>query len=301
MRYAISMPQFADGDFDPAAFRAYLARAEELGFEGAWTSEQILGAAPTLGPVELMTYAAACTQRIRVGVSMLVLPLYSPVHLAKSLSTLDQLSRGRLDVGLGVGGKMRMFSAFGVDPASLTARFNEQLDLIERLWSEDRVDFDGRFWQLKGAQMEPKPVQKPRPPLWFGGVAPPALRRAVKRGDAFMGAGSQTTEQFAAQVQVVREAMRELNRSDFLIGKRVYIRVDDDEERARARMDAGMQRLYGPFGLQIAGAAVSGTPATCIRKLAEVRDAGAQVILLNPLSDERVQMERLAAEVVPAL
>jgi len=294
------MPQFAGSGFDPAAFREYMRRAEELGFEGAWTSEQILGGSPSLGPIELMTYAAACTERIRVGVSMLVLPLYSPVHLAKSLSTLDQLSRGRLDVGLGVGGKMRMFSAFGVDPASLTARFNEQLDLMERLWSDEKVDFDGRFWQLKGAQMEPKPVQKPRPPLWFGGVAPGAIRRAVKRGDAFMGAGSQTTEQFAAQVQVAREAMRELNRPDFLIGKRVYIRVDDDEAAAKARMDAGMQMLYGPFGLQIAGAAISGTPATVLRKLAEVRDAGARLIVLNPLSDERAQMERLAAEIVTA-
>jgi alkanesulfonate monooxygenase SsuD/methylene tetrahydromethanopterin reductase-like flavin-dependent oxidoreductase (luciferase family) len=301
MRFAISIPPFADGDFDPSAFRAYMARAEQLGFEGAWAGEQIIGSVPMLGPIELMTYAAACTERIRVGVSMLVLPLYSPVHLAKSLSSLDQLSRGRLDVGLGLGGRFRMFSAFGVDPSSLVPRFNEQLDLMERLWSEEKVDFDGRFWQLKGAQMEPKPFQKPRPPLWFGAAAPPALRRAVKRGDAFMGAGSQTTEQFIAQMAVVREAMRETGRTDFQTAKRVYITVDDDEETAREVAAKGMDKLYGYFGLQIAGAAVAGSPATCITKLAEVRDAGAEMILLNPLSDERAQMERLAAEVMPAL
>lgn len=295
------MPQFADGDFDPRAFRAYLDRAEELGFEGAWAGEQILGSAPMLGPVELMTYAAACTERIRVGVSMLVLPLYTPVHLAKSLSTLDQLSRGRLDVGLGLGGKSRMFSAFGVEPSSLTARFNEQLDLMERLWSDEKVNFDGRFWQLRDAQMEPKPWQRPRPPLWFGGAAAPALRRAVRRGDAFFGAGSQTTEQFVAQVQVVRDALTEARRTDFKIAKRVYIVVDDDEDRARESAAKGMERLYGYFGLQIAGAAVAGTPATCIAKLAEVRDAGAEMILLNPLQDERAQMDRLAADVMPAL
>jgi probable F420-dependent oxidoreductase len=301
MRWAISIPPFADGDFDPAGFHDYMRRAEELGFESAWAGEQIFGSAPMLGPVELMTYAAACTDRIRLGVAMLVLPLYSPVHLAKSLASLDQLSRGRLDVGVGVGGKFRMFSAFGVEPTSLVARFNEQLDLIERLWRDEKVDFEGRFWQLKDARMEPKPFQKPRPPLWFGAAAPSALRRAVKRGDAFMGAGSQTTEQFAAQVPVVKEAMRELGRGDFLIGKRVYIRVDDDEARAKARMDEGMRYWYGYFGLQVANAAVSGSPATCLRKLAEIRDAGAEILLLNPIFDDREQMERLAADVMPHL
>jgi len=126
MRFAISIPQSAhDGAFDPAAFRRYMQRAEELGFESAWTNEQMLGTMPLFGPVETMTYAAACTERIRLGCSMLILPLYSPVHLAKSLSSLDQLSRGRLEIAVGVGGGFRMFSAFDVDPSSLVARFNE--------------------------------------------------------------------------------------------------------------------------------------------------------------------------------
>lgn len=301
MRYAISIPQLEpDGGFDPVRFRDHMRRAEELGFESAWTMEQVIGAGTMLGAIELMTYAAACTTRIRLGVSILILPLYSPVHLAKSLSTLDNLSGGRLDVGIGVGGRFRMFSAFGVDPSTLVARFNEELDLMERLWTDRQVDFDGRFWQLKGAEMEPKPTQRPRPPIWFGGTAPEALRRAVRRGDAFMGAGSQTTEQFAAQVKLVREAMREQGRTEFLIAKRVYIRVDEDEARAKARMGEGLVAIYGDFGRRVADAAVSGPPETCLRKLAEVRDAGAELILLNPVFDEREQMERLAAEIVPA-
>lgn len=301
MRFAISIPQFADGDFDPIAFRAYLRRAEELGFESVWTSEQVLGSAPLLGPIETMTFAAACTERVRIGVSMLILPLYSPVHLAKSLASLDQLSRGRLDAGLGLGGGFRMFSAFAVDKSTLVARFNESLDLIERLWTDEQVTFEGRFWQLKDAQMEPKPFQKPRPPIWFGGAAPPALRRAVKRGDAFMGAGSQTTEQFVSQMQVVRDELNSSGRTDFRIAKRVYVTVDDDEDRARERMSAALQRLYGYFGIQVASAAVTGSPSTCVAGLAEVRDAGAEMILLHPLFDELEQIERLHAEVMPRL
>ena len=112
MRFAISIPQHvADGTFDPAAMRRYLARAEELGFASAWTQEQVLGTIPNLAPVETLTYAAACTERMRLGCAVFITSLHSPVHLAKSLSTLDQISRGRLEVGIGTGGPNRMFSA----------------------------------------------------------------------------------------------------------------------------------------------------------------------------------------------
>src|SRR2546422_259726 len=117
MQFAGSIPQFvADGAFDTATFRAYLERAQTLGFHSAWTLEQVLGSTPVLGPMETLTYAAACTTRLRLGCAVFVTPLHSPVHLAKSVSTLDQLSRGRLEVGVGTGGQGRMFSAFGVDP-----------------------------------------------------------------------------------------------------------------------------------------------------------------------------------------
>ena len=113
MRFAISIPQFyPDGEFDPAAFGAYFTRAEELGFDSAWAQEQVLGSGPQLGPVETMTYAVACTRRLRLGCAVFVSTLHSPVHLAKSLSTLDQLSRGRIDIGVGTGGLGRPFAAF---------------------------------------------------------------------------------------------------------------------------------------------------------------------------------------------
>ena len=305
MRFAISIPQHvADGAFDPVEWRAYLARAEALGFDSAWSLEQTLGSMPHLGPVEAMTYAAACTERLRLGCAVFVTPLHNPVHLAKSLSTLDQLSRGRIDVGVGTGGRVRMFSAFGVDPEGLVARFTEGLRLMKALWTESSVTFDGRFWQLDGAAMEPKPFQKPGPPIWFGGNHRAAVRRAVKLGDGFFGAGSQTTAQFADQVQVVGTALKEFGREPdgFQLAKRVYICIDDDAARAREQIAASLNRLYGYFGLpDLTPVAVFGPPDACVRGLREVVDAGAELILLNPLADERDQMERLAAEVVPQL
>jgi len=305
MRFAISIPQFhADGSFDRPSFQAYLKRAEELGFESAWTGEQVLGSMPHLGPIEALTYAAALTGSIRLGCAMLVLPLYSPLHLAKSLASLDQLSRGRLEIGVALGGRFRMFSAFGVDPSGLVSRFTESLRLMKLLWTEPRVDFEGRFWQLKGAAMEPKPFQKPFPPIWFGGGHPDAVRRAARLADGFFGAGSQTTAQFAEQVKIVREALAESGRetSDFRIAKRVYIGVDGDGDRARRRIGESLNELYGYFGVKgIEAVAVAGTADDCVRGLREVAGAGAELILINPLYDDAAQMEQLASEVVPAL
>jgi alkanesulfonate monooxygenase SsuD/methylene tetrahydromethanopterin reductase-like flavin-dependent oxidoreductase (luciferase family) len=135
-----------------------------------------------------------------------------------------------------------------------------------------------------------------------GAAHPNAIRRAARFADAFMGAGSQSTAQFVEQVKVLREALAENGREGFPIAKRVYLTVDDDAGRARERLLAGLDRLYGYFrmpGLDAVG--VCGPPAAIVESLEEVRAAGAELILLNPLDDDREQMERLAAEVVPSL
>jgi probable F420-dependent oxidoreductase len=302
VRFAISIPQFCpDGEFDPAGFRTTMARAEALGFESAWALEQILGTKPTLAPLEAMTYAAACTERLRLGCAVFVTPLHNPVHLAKGLSTLDQLSRGRLEVGVGTGGKVRPFAAFGVEPSRLVARFTEGIRLMKALWTEQDIDFDGRFWQLDAGAMEPKPFQKPHPPLWIGGSHPDALRRSVRYGDGFFGAGSTTTAQFAQQVPVVRDALAEAGRDPgtFRIAKRLYVVVDDDAERARQRADAAMVDIYGDFGRSLGPVVVSGPPEACAAGVREVTAAGAGLVLFTPFSDQTEQMERLAAEVIP--
>ena len=303
MRWSIAIPQFVeDGEFDPAGFRAYLARAEVLGFESGWTQEQVLGSASSISPLETMTYAAACTERLGLGCAVFVTPLHQPVHLAKSLSSLDQLSRGRLQVGVGIGGRVRPFSAFEVEPDDgLVGRFNEGLALMKALWTEPTITFSGRFWQLEGETMEPKPFQKPHPPIWLGGSAPPALRRAVRHGDGFFGAGSTTTVAFADQVSNVRQELEQQERDPdtFRIAKRVYIVVDDDGERAQQRMAAELVRIYGQYGRRLEPVAVAGPPDVCAAGLRAVADAGAEMILLNTVVAQAEQMERLAAEVIP--
>ncbi|PXY31912.1 LLM class flavin-dependent oxidoreductase [Prauserella muralis] len=305
MRFAISIPQFfTDGEFDRDAFATYVTRAEELGFESGWTQEQVLGSMPQLSPIEVMTYAAACTSRLRLGCSVFVTTLHSPAHLAKSLATLDQLSRGRLEIGVGTGGRReRLFPAFGVDPDTYVARFTEGLRVMRALWTESPAGLTGRFWQLDGVTMQPKPWQKPYPPLWYGGSGAQALRRAARDGHGFFGAGSSPTARFAEQVVSVREALAEAGREEagFRIAKRAYIAVDDDPARARQRMNDALARIYDGRSPTIESAAVTGTVDDVVAGLHDIARAGAELILLSPVYEQAEQMERLAAEVLPAL
>lgn len=303
MRFAISIPQYVDeAGFDPGRFRAHLQRAEEIGFESGWTQEQVLGSARTLSPLQALTFAAACVERLRLGCAVFVLPLHNPLHLAKAITSLDHLSRGRAEVGVVAGGQARPFAAFGVDPERPVGRFSEAVALMKACWTEPEINFDGEFWKLEHASMEPKPVQEPHPPLWLGGNHPNALRRAVRLGDGFIGAGSQMTAAFAEQVQTVRRELSEQGRdpASFQIAKRVYVHIDDDETVARSRIgDALADHYWGRTGLE--AVAVAGPPNVCVAGLRDVAAAGAELILLNPLVDDEQQMERLAAEILPPL
>lgn len=307
MRFAIAIPQFDYDRFDGEGLRAYLRRAEELGFEGGWVLEQVIGEAPLLAPLELLAYCAACTERLRLGAAVLVTSLHDPLQLASSVTAVDRLSHGRLDVGVGTGGGFRRFAAFGVEKDTYISYFTEGLKLMKAAWSDEpRVTFHGRFREVDDVPIQPKPVQRPHPPIWFGGLAPKALARAVRHGDSFLGAGSSTTEAFAGAVGVVRRELGEQRKdpAHFTIGKRVYLMVDDDATRARERVLAGLRRIYGKMP-GVEDVPVSGTPDDGARGLREVIDAGAEYLLLNPVGvdvgENREQMERLAAEVIPRL
>ena len=134
-----------DCTFEPTWLRDYLNRAESLGIESYWTQEAVLSSATTLAPLELMTFIVACTEKLRLVYAVFVISLHNPFHLAKAISTLDQLSRWCIEVGIDTGGKGRMFSAFEVDPASLVARFIEGLQLMKACWTGTRITFGGRY------------------------------------------------------------------------------------------------------------------------------------------------------------
>jgi probable F420-dependent oxidoreductase len=300
---AVAIPQtFLDGRVDPARLRRVLGRAEALGFSGAWVVEQVMGTVASLEPIECLTYAAAVTERMRLGVAVLLTALRSPIHTAKSLASLDQLSGGRLDVGVGLGGQPAVYPAFGLTPERRAARFGEGIRVVKRLWSESRVTFAGDFYRLDGVAMEPKPLQRPHPPLWFGAHHPNALRRAVELGDAFMGAGSASTAAFAEQVTVLRRHLEAARRdpATFPVAKRVYVALDADRGRAGRRLAEWFGAFYRRPELAHE-VSVWGSVDEVADGLRAVSAAGAGMLLLNPVFDEEEQIERFAADLAPRL
>ena len=299
----VAIPQTRlDGAFDVEKLRGFLARAEALGVQSAWVVEQILGSIRSLEPVALLTYAAACTERLRLGSAVLLTALRSPVHLAKSLATLDHLSGGRLTVGVGLGGNPRIYPAFGLQAARRAARFAEGLRLMKRLWTDERVTFEGEFFKLQNASMEPKPLQKPHPPLWFGGHHPNALRRAVELGDGFIGAGSVSTATFLGEVKLLKSLLEEAGRDParFPLGKRVYIAVDHDRARAGRRLAEWFGAFYGKPELA-AEVSVWGDPGECLDRLSEITAAGVGFLMLNPVFDELEHLDQFASEIAAKL
>ena len=299
----VAIPQtFPDGRVDPRGIRDFLQRAEALGFHSAWVVEHMFGTIAALAPVELLTYAAAVTERLRLGAAVLLTALRTPVHTAKSLATLDQLSGGRLIVGVGLGGNPKIYPAFGLTASRRAARFAEGLRLMKRLWTEPAVTADGEFYRLENASLQPRPLQTPHPPLWFGGHHPLALRRAVELGDGFIGAGSASTATFAEQMKVLRALLAERGRdaSSFPIGKRVYLAIDRDRARAGKRLAEWFGAFYGRPALA-EEVSVWGDVDTCVEGLRAVAAAGAGFLMLNPVFDEAEQLERIAADLAPRL
>ncbi len=301
--FGFAIPQtFLDGLPRPEAIREVLSRIEAGGFSSGWVLEQILGSIPSLEPLQMLSYAAAVTKRIRLGAAVVLSTLRSPVHLAKSLSTLDHLSNGRLMAGVGLGADTRWYGGYGISTERRVARFVEGIRLMKRLWTEGSLTFEGQFWRLEGAAMEPKPLQQPHIPLLFGGHHPAALKRAAVLGDGIVGAGGRSTEAFGNEVRIVQRFLAEAGRDPrrFLIGKRVYIAVDDDRNRAKAVLARWSQAFYGTPHL-LDRVAVCGDASECEERLAEVIERGAQLVILNPVLDELVQLDRLANQVLPRL
>jgi len=158
-------------------------RAEELGFDSAWMEEHhAVRDHYWPSPLTVLAGFATRTSRLTLGTDILVAPFYHPVRLAEDVALLDQISGGRFVLGTAIGYKPDEFALYGVDLEKRGARFEEQLAVMTALWTQDRVSFRGRYYRIDGS-LEPKPVTKPRPPVWIGGWGQLTLRRAATLGD----------------------------------------------------------------------------------------------------------------------
>ncbi len=301
----IELPQvFFDGPVDMEHIRKFATRAETLGYDSLWLQERIVGDITMLEPVTLLSYAAAITAKLKLGTSVILLPLRNPVQLAKAYSTLDVMSNGRAIMGVGLGGGHlgSHEDLFGYTRNGRVTRFTEAVQIMKLLWTEPKASFQGRYWNFTDVSMEPKPMQKPHLPIIFGGHHENALRRSVKYADGWMGAGSSSSGSFIRESARIRDMLAEARRdpTTFHFAKRVYIAVDNDEARAERRIREWFGGRYKNADL---GPKVSiwGSAGKCTEKIQEIVKAGAQQIVFNPMFDEIEHLEICAKEIMPHL
>ena len=227
MRFGLSLPNTLDGD----ALCRFAERAEELGIESIWAGDHVVlstadahqypytpdgsfpmsGDAPILDVMTVLSYIASRTERIRLGTTVIIVPYRNPLLQAKMFASLDILTRGRVICGVGVGWLEKEFEALGVSYADRGPITDEYLEIFKCLWTDDKPEFNGRFYSFDGIQFYPKPVQKPHIPIWVGGHSRRAVRRAATQGDAWHPT-RQTPEYVAGLLPYLRDRAREAGR-----------------------------------------------------------------------------------------
>lgn len=179
----ILVPQMRDGQPEP--FEKLLEQAEyaeELGYDSVWLTEHHFGPYGRPAAPALAGYAIARTSRIRISTAVVVLPFHHPLRVAEDWATLDHLSKGRVDVGVGRGNQPHEFAGLDVPLSEAEQRFSESLEIIRKAWTEERFSYDGRFWKVRDVSVVPKPYTKPHPPLWQAAVSDYTVQKIIERG-----------------------------------------------------------------------------------------------------------------------
>lgn len=292
--FGMSLPHRSPDTIDMRAVHAVAQRAEALGFGDLWVTENTLDHVTCFDPVVVLTYAAAVTSRIRVGASVVVLAIHSPLMVAHQWATLDYVSNGRAILGVGLG-REHHYRQFEVPEEGRVRRFREAVELIKALWTQDKVNYRGRFYRLDDGTMSPKPVQQPHVPIWMGVGHPNAIRRTASLADGWMGSGGSSIAEFGRSVPLLRDALAQAGRDParFPISKRIFIAVDERPEVARAALHRWFTEVYrNPAGTDASG--IHGTPEQVREQLEEVVAMGANHLLLNPVSRHVEQVDALA-------
>ncbi len=301
LRFGIYLPNVGwDTTPSPDELAAYAIDAEQGGFDSVWVEDRLLHSeVDMLEAVATLTFVAARTSKVKLGTSVLLLNLRSPLALAKSLSTLDYLSNGRLIVGASLGGRTFEYDAAGVSMRTRVTRFTNAIKFMRTSWGEDQADLP------PGAEppvpMLPRPVQR-RIPMWLGGRVEAAMARAGTIGDGWLASSTTTPDVFRegwAKVSTYAAAAGR-DPGQLMPAKFCYIHVDDSTERALSRLEATLPRYYGrPY--DAANLAIYGPPSRCVEHATRFLDAGVRTLIFATVTSDRAQLARVAQEVLPAL
>jgi probable F420-dependent oxidoreductase len=273
--------QQVDGMPDPGRYRELAQAAEELGYDSIWAGDHLSYRNPILDVVVALSTFAAVTERITLGAGIVLLPLRHPSVVAKEFASLDYLSRGRVILGVGVGGEgEKDFEAVGADPRERGARTNEAIGALRALFGPAPASFEGRFFSFAGIEIAPGPARTGGPPLWVGGRSEAAIRRAAELGDGWIPIWM-PSERF-------REDAAKLP-PHVVPAVTLPAHVGDK----RTLYEHLRRRYAGDFSEHVVDRyCVAGTPEECVARVQEYVDAGARHIVFN--LGEYEDAERLA-------
>jgi len=304
MRNFTAFPQLPDAQ----ELVEYGVRMEALGFDSLWVWDHILLGVephfPIIDSLSLLTAVGARTKRIKLGTGILILPLRNPLLLAKQLSSMDQLTQGRLLLGMASGWYKREFDSVGVPFEKRGKIMDESLTIMSRLWQEDLVAGDYPPYQMKAAVMFPKPYQRPRPPILIGGYVDRVLKRAAVAGDGWL-TYFYTPESFTKSWKKVRDFAAEAGKdpATLLNANQLPIMVGKSRAAVEAPMNEWLSKEwdYASWSDSTKESAVMGTVDECVAQLQAHLDVGVQKIIFVPYQYRPDQVEVIAKEIIPRL
>lgn len=304
-------------------FIRYVIAAEELGFSSVFLVEHhFTGFGQVSASLNLLSYLAARTEKIRLGTAVVVLPWHNPVLVAEEAATLDLLSTGRLDFGVGKGYRPYEFSGFCIKQDEATQRFDEAIEVIRKAWtSKGRFSYEGRWWRYDNIVVEPAPIQQPHPPFWMGAGSPESIRRAAREGYNLLLDQIAPVDVITDRVRVFREECEAVGRryDPMMVGVTRGLQiVHNDEERKRAiatrrevlknigdlARGPGAERYHqikdDPDNFELDDAPLLGTPEEIIERLKRLEAGGVENVLFAAPGASIAGLRTFAEEIMPA-
>jgi probable F420-dependent oxidoreductase len=303
VRIGIALGQWPSKDIKPEAIFDLVEHFEKLDVDSLWMSDRLVSAALIFEPITFLSYIAGRLSKMKFGTSTLVLPTRNPVVLAKELATLDFLSHGRLFPAFGLGGdESRDLAAVGVSRKERAARADEMIALMRRLWTEEKVTFEGKFYAVKDVTIMPRPWQKNGIPIWIGGRSQAAMRRTGRLGDGWL-VSSVSPEEVEAGIKTIRAYAAEAGRkvSEDHYGVLIPFCVAANGDRA---FEIAERSIRPRDDLPTSAFTALGSPDEVRAKVQSYIRAGATKFVMRPcgpFEGWREQTEILAREVIQPL
>jgi probable F420-dependent oxidoreductase len=276
----------------------FAKKCEAMGAHSLWTIDRI--AYDNLEPLTILGAAAGATQKIRLGTSVLLGNLRHPSHVAKIVSTLDFISNGRVTLGLGFGSRESDYKAVELPYEHRGSRAVEQVQLMKRLWTEDNVTHHGKFYNVENLTVGPRPVQKPHPPIWTGGSAETALKRAGTWADGFI-CGSSAIPDFPSTWEKISGYAKAAGRDPKKISKAglTFMAINDDPARAVKTVEDYVMRYYGRLRADVANTSLVGSPAAVVERIQDFLSKGLDTLIIGVADPDPRQLDWFGEKVLP--